>query len=425
MVDGLTEDELAEPAANGGWTPPAVGLRDEGWIVVFEKLLADEHPAEAVDLLEIRLIGLLGRGEHDVVRSLVGMVPVEHRSPLLRAAEADASTRAVALDLGALDALEREVEAEPDLRAFVLAVRSQHLLWRGDPLCLVAAQAGLEILPHDGLTSSLGLFARGRLRMILAIGTLFASFKLREQAEEMIDAAVADFTRAGAVEEAAAAQAYFHTLAAAATWTGVADAAETVGAAAGRLLRRGSPYAPFALVAQALLRFIDGDLWSAWRALDAAEAWDGPTPGVVPHLAAYVKLLARLISDGADEAFDRDALAIVEGLDRHAPELAGGVTLTIGNVLADIGDYERARRWAARARQAPLPLPSDDGDSDALWGRLLIVDGDIDDGIARARQAVESARAGRPRARRRGDAGPCRPHAAFGRTKRPGVTDSR
>src|SRR4029079_16928251 len=299
----------------------------------------------------------------------------------------------VAVDLAVLDALEREAAGDDALRAFVLAVRSQHLLWRGDALCFDAAQSGLDLLPDQGLASPLALLARGRLRMTMGIGTLFASFALREPAERLIDASVADLTRAGAVDEAAAAQAYFHGLLAAVTWTGVDDAAETVAAAGARLLHRRSPYAPFALVAEALLRFIGGDLWRAWRALDAVDSWNVPTLAFVPDLAGYVKLMARLIGHGADDAFDSEAALVVDGLDRHAPELAGGGTLTIGNVLCDLGEHARARQWAARARQAPMPLPSDARDNDALWGRLMIVDGSVDDGRTRALEAVEDARA--------------------------------
>ena len=103
--------------------------------------------------------------------------------------------------------------------------------------------------------------------------------------------------------------------------------------------------------------------------------------------------MARLIGYGADDAFDSEAALVVDGLDRHAPELAGGATLTIGNVLCDLGEHARARQWAARARQAPMPLPSDARDNDALWGRLMIVDGSVDDGRTRALEAVEDARA--------------------------------
>ena len=240
--------------------------------------------------------------------------------------------------------------------------------------------------------SPIGLFARGRLRLVLAIGTLFMSFAERPAAEALLDAAVADFMRAGAVEEAAAAQAYLYGLAAAVTWTDVVEAAEIVGAAAARLRTRGSGYAPFAFVSEALLRVIAGDLWSAHRALEEFDAWDGPVPDFVPFIAQYVRLMIRMITFGADATFDTDAERITDGLDRYAPELAGTMTLTIAGVLADRRDYARARRWNARARQAPVPLPADPLGRQLLDARLLIITGHADDGAAKGLSAVEGMR---------------------------------
>ena len=301
-------------------------------------------------VLEEHLLTLLGRGDRpDDRRADRGAPPVSARTPLLRAAEADAGTRVRTRSTSRPSTRsERSVQSSIDLRAYVISVKAQYLLWRGDPLCFGVAQTGLDLLPQEGLMSPIGLFARGRLRLVLAIGTLFMSFAERPAAEALLDAAVADFMRAGAVEEAAAAQAYLYGLAAAVTWTDVVEAAEIVGAAAARLRTRRSGYAPFAFVSEALLRVIAGDLWSAHRALEEFDAWDGPVPDFVPFIAQYVRLMIRMITFGADATFDTDAERITDGLDRYTPELAGTMTLTIAGVLADRRDYARAWRWNAR-----------------------------------------------------------------------------
>ncbi|HEX5097038.1 MAG TPA: hypothetical protein VFX21_13520, partial [Acidimicrobiia bacterium] len=386
-------------ATGGGAAPEEAAPsapRIATWLDAFEEACSASRYDDAAAMLEEQVLTLLGRGEHDTVATLIARLPVAARTPLLRAADADVSTRAHAIDLASLDALERRVQSRIDLRAFVVAVKAQHLLWRGDPLCFSVAQSGLDLLPHDGLVSPVGLFARGRLRLVLAIGTLFVSFAARASAEELLDDAVADFMRAGALAEAAAAQAYVHGLIAAVTWTDVADAAETVGAAAARLQSRHSPYAPFALVSEALLRFIAGDMWSCHRVLESYDRWRGPRPEFVPFIADYVRLVAQLIGDGgAGDAFDGDAVRIVDGLDRHAPELAGTMTLTIAGVLTDIGDHSRARQWLARARQAPQPLPSDPLGRQLLEARLRLAHargGEVDDAVTSGLEAVAGMR---------------------------------
>ena len=96
------------------------------------------------------------------------------------------------------------MQSSIDLRAYVISVKAQYLLWRGDPLCFGVAETGLYLLPQEGLMSLIGLFARGRLRLVLAIGTLFMSFVERPAAEALLDAAVADFMRGRARSEEAA-----------------------------------------------------------------------------------------------------------------------------------------------------------------------------------------------------------------------------
>src|SRR5262249_4824596 len=101
-----------------------------------------------------------------------------------------------------------------------------------------------------------------------------------------------------------------------------------------------------------------------------------------------LELVPRLLAQGPSEPLDDLADALVTGLDAHAPELAGTITITIGDIHADIGDLGRARQWAARARQAPLPLPGDAVNRQDLVGRCRIAEGAVDEGVQLARDAI-------------------------------------
>src|SRR5262249_47826901 len=100
----------------------------------------------------------------------------------------------------------------------------------------------------------------------------------------------------------------------------------------------------------------------------------------------------QLLAQGPGPDLDALAEELVAGLDAYAPELAGGITITIGDIHADLGDDARARLWAARARQVPLPLPADLMNRQVLDGRVRIMEGAIEEGLRLARAGVEDLR---------------------------------
>jgi hypothetical protein len=238
--------------------------------------------------------------------------------------------RAHATGPAELDALETAAAGQPDVAAFVVSTKAQYFAWRGDPVAIDLADRGLTILPDLALPGRLALYARGRLRRARAIGLLLQpTADLRAEAEASAQASIRDFNRAGLVEEAASTTIYFHGFLAAVTGDGLVDAAETVHAAAERLRARESPMAPAAFATEAVLRLRAGNFAGAAASLACARSWERNVEPYVASACEAVDLLLR-VATGTDIAgVAQEVDRVVSDLDRHAPELAWSMALTI------------------------------------------------------------------------------------------------
>ncbi|MCC7076425.1 MAG: hypothetical protein IT198_04800 [Acidimicrobiia bacterium] len=362
----------------------------------FETLISTGDFAQAAALLERKATWLLGHGQLVELRVAVASLPRRHRSLLLRVADADAAARTHTIDLAAFDALVDEAahqddELGRDLHALACATKAQYLLWRGDPQCAAVAVPALAALPPpEDLTSPLGLVARARLNVVVAVAEVMLDASgNRGDIEARLDTIVADFNRAGYAEEGLAWLVCVHTLLAGHTWERLPETAELVSAAAQRLAARGSGYFPLACVGEAMLWFLSGDVWRSFRALEAAEAGATSLP-MVEGGVRYVRLVARLLREGPSGAVDDAIDDLVSGLDKHAPELANSALSTFAHLHADVGDMPRAARLDAWSRHQPQPQPDDPVGLRVLDGRLQAAGGDPVGGLETVKAAARA-----------------------------------
>jgi hypothetical protein len=238
------------------------------------------------------------------------------------------------------------LDAQPDgqqWRLWLSAIAAEYHLWRGELIGALIAQAALAAPPLE--RQPFDLLGRGRLRRLLAFGTLMTGGdeEIVAAADHALAAAIDDLEAAGQSEEVVVTHGLYALIRLLSGFV-QRDAHEALHDTVDALVALGSDRAMLGWLAYGWASAIAAEFGLARHAVDEIARAQVPAPApLADHLAALLDLACTLVERGTDrEIID----AIVGTLDElRATGLAlPSFAVYFGSLLLDAGEFETSAR---------------------------------------------------------------------------------
>ena len=327
---------------------------------------------------------LLRRGALIEAADVVAGVPKADRSLRLAVTGIEVSVGLGASDIDEIERLRDLAEGDDELQARIAACLADHFILRGDPVAATIAVQALVSMPEDPMLAAELLWARGRLRRAVAVCALFVPGDRPAGAYTLLDLALIDLGRAGFDAERALSAAEVPFVWTLVSYDDVDKAQAAVSESLARLRVLGSSHVELVLSFQAYLHGIAGDMAAAHACADEAERL---SEGRVSHplgraLVAYLRVVSRLLGEGPTPS-------VLAAIDAHltlvrtlAMPAISGQFIGIAGLLADLGEIELARSWAAHAGAGELSTPQTASDLVGLVARIDLLERGDDAAVA-------------------------------------------